>query len=270
MQPNLSPLLGDLVKANQPFALCTVISAVGSAPRHVGAKMAVLSDGSIRGTIGGGELEHRVIKLALECIESHIPQLIEYKLTDLDQGDPGVCGGQVGIFIEPNIPASKIVIVGAGHVGRSLAKLAKWLGFYVVVSDDRADFCTKENIPDADEYMICSLAQIPAKISLKKNDFVLLTTRGVRIDVPGLPSLLESEVGFIGIIGSKRRWLTTRGQLLEQGISEALLNRVHSPIGINIKAETPEEISLSIMAEVMMELSGTQGESMNLNSKLGK
>jgi len=104
----------------------------------------------------------------------------------------------------------------------------------------------------------------------EKNDFVLLTTRGVRIDVPGLPSLLESEVGFIGIIGSKRRWLTTRGQLLEQGISEALLNRVHSPIGINIKAETPEEISLSIMAEVMIELSGTQGESMNLNSKLGK
>ena len=270
MQPNLFPMLGELAKANQTFVVCTVVSAVGSAPRHVGAKMAVLQDGSRRGTIGGGEMEHRVIKAALECLANGSARVVEYKLTDINNGDPGVCGGQVGIFIEPVKPAPRMIVVGAGHVGRALSKLAKWLGFYVVISDDRAEYCNENAIPDADEYIVCSLAEIPNKAMLTASDNVILTTRGVRIDIPGLPPLLQSNAGFIGIIGSKRRWVTTRNELLDKGFSQDLINKVHSPIGIDIHAETPEEIALSIMAEVMIHTSGTSGESMNMNAKPNK
>ncbi len=270
MQPNLYPEIYALGKANESFAVCTVVGAAGSSPRHAGAKMVVRPNGSIIGTIGGGEMEHRVIKSALGCLETGKATLLEYHLNDLEKGDPGVCGGQVTIFIEPNLPAPKLIVLGAGHVGKALAKLAKWLGFWVAISDDRADLCTPDLVPDADAHIVCPMTDLPNHINLDKQSYLLLTTRGVKIDIPGLPALLESQAGFIGVIGSKKRWITTRNELVSRGISDNLISKVRSPIGINIHAETPEEIALSIMAEVLIFKNSTQGELMDINSKLGK
>jgi len=249
----------------QVFALCTIVKQSGSTPRHLGSKMVVTPDGKFTGSVGGGELEHRVIKSALSCLAEKRSETLSYQLNDLENGDPGVCGGQVEIFVETIKLPSQIVIVGGGHVGKALVNLAKWLGYYVILSDDRPEFCDSSRVPGADQYIICPLAEIPNQINIDPSTYLILTTRGVNIDIPGLPHILQSNAAYIGIIGSKRRWITTRGELTGSGISEELLDKVHSPIGINVGAETPEEIALSIMAEVMILQKGKSGESMRIN-----
>ena len=137
-------------------------------------------------------------------------------------------------------------------MGKAVAHLAKWLGFRVSVSDDRPEFCTPESVPEADEFYPVGLRELALAKPILPTTYVILTTRGVTIDVPGLPSLLESEAGYIGIIGSKRRWLTTRKELEDQGIPEEKIRKIQSPIGLELNAETPEEIAVSILAEIIM------------------
>jgi xanthine dehydrogenase accessory factor len=157
-----------------------------------------------------------------------------------------------------------VLIVGGGHVGKAVAHIAKWLGFRVTVSDDRAELCTPEVVPDADHFIICEMADIPQKLEIDNQTYVILTTRGMVVDVPGLAPLLDTQAAFIGIIGSKRRWLMTRKELIGQGIPEEKLNRVHSPIGLELNAETPEEIAISIMAELIMLRNEGTGKSMKI------
>jgi xanthine dehydrogenase accessory factor len=243
--------LADLEKLNEPAAYCVIVRASGSTPRHVGSKMVVYADGHIIGTIGGGEVEQRVVKEALQAINDGKPRMLEYNMSDPTRGDPGVCGGQLEIFVEPIIPKPLLLVVGAGHVGKAVAWLAKWLGFQVAVSDDRPEFCSPETLPGADEYYPVPLAELPEHLKITPWTYIVLTTRGVDIDVPGLPLLLDSPAAYIGIIGSRRRWATTCDQLRQAGISQEKLDRVHSPIGLKIDAETPEEIAVSILAEII-------------------
>ena len=246
-------VLVELEANHQPVALCTIVSSQGSTPRHVGSKMIVYQDGHIFGTVGGGELESRVLAIALEAIQDGKPRLLAYNLADPQRGDPGVCGGQVEVFVEPIQPKPTLVVVGAGHVGKAVAHLAHWLGFHVVVSDDRPELCSSEFVPEADEFIPGPLAELPQHISITSWTYLVLTTRNVTIDVPGLPALLETPAAYIGVIGSKRRWATTLQMLREAGVAEERLARVHSPMGLEIKAETPEEIAVSIMAEIIKE-----------------
>jgi len=243
--------LADLERQNQHGVLCTVVNTQGSTPRHAGSKMLVRSDGSIVGTIGGGEMESRVITEALGVLNNGLPLLLEYHLADPARGDPGVCGGTMKIFVEPIIPKPVLVIIGGGHVGKAVAHLAHWLGFWVVVNDDREQYVTPEAIPEADEYIHSTLMELPEKCKITPWTYLVLTTRGVGIDVAGLPTLLASPAAYIGVIGSQRRWETTRKQLQAMGISEDQLKLIHSPIGLEIQAETPEEIAVSIMAEII-------------------
>lgn len=243
--------LAELEANNKPGALCTIIRSQGSTPRHTTSKMLVYPGGKTIGSIGGGELESRVVEEALQAIRDGKPRLLEYNMSDPSRGDPGVCGGQVEIFIEPVLPHPILMVIGAGHVGRAVAHLAKWLGYHVVVSDDRAEMCSPEAIPDADEYLPIPMAEIPDRFEITPWTYLVLTTRGVTVDVPGLPGLLDSPAAYIGVIGSKRRWATTRKELLEAGVPEDKLDRVRSPMGLNIHAETPEEIAVSIMAEII-------------------
>jgi len=246
-------VLVELEANHQPVALCTIVSSQGSTPRHVGSKMIVYQDGHILGTVGGGELESRVLATALEAIQDGKPRLLAYNLADPQRGDPGVCGGQVEVFVEPIQPKPTLVVVGAGHVGKAIAHLAHWLGFHVVVSDDRPELCSPESVPEADEFIPGLLAELPQHLSITSWTYLVLTTRNVTIDVPGLPVLLETPAAYIGVIGSKRRWATTLQMLREAGVAEERLARVHSPMGLEIKAETPEEIAVSIMAEIIKE-----------------
>ncbi len=244
--------LSELEKKNQTAALCTVVRTSGSTPRHSTSKMLVFPDGAIDGSVGGGELENRVIHGALEIMKEGKARLLEFNLTDPAQGDAGVCGGRVEVFVEPILPRSTLVVIGGGHVGRAVAHLAKWVGFHVVVSDDRPEFCTYEANPDADEFFNIQMADLPAHFEINSQTYLVLTTRGSSVDVAGLPALLESKAVYIGVIGSRRRWLTTVKDLEAKGISEKALSHVHAPMGIGIGAETPEEIAVSIMAEILM------------------
>jgi len=231
--------------------LCTIVRSQGSTPRHAGSKMLVKSDGTIIGSVGGGELENRTITAALDIISNGKPGWLEYSLNDPAQGDPGLCGGQVEIYMEPIIPKSTLVIVGAGHVGQAVAHLAQWLDFRIVVSDDRPEFCNPETVPNAEEYFPIPLEELSEKMKITPWTYVVMTTRSVDVDVPGLPGLLDSPAAYIGVIGSRRRWETTRKQLISAGEDPEKIERVRSPMGIKIHAETPEEIAVSIMAEII-------------------
>jgi len=244
--------LSDLEKNNGSAALCTVVKSEGSTPRHVGSKLLVYPDGKFIGTVGGGELESRVIKAALESLNNRKSQTLSYTMADPSRGDPGVCGGTVEVFVEPILPPALIVVIGAGHVGKAVVYLAKWMGFRVALSDDRAEFCNPESVPNADIYYPVPMAELANQLKVTNQTYLVVTSRGSAIDAAGLPSLLESEAAYIGVIGSKRRWLTTVKALKEKGVAEEKIARVHSPMGLELNAETPEEIAVSIMAEIMM------------------
>ncbi|MCX8024004.1 MAG: XdhC family protein [Thermanaerothrix sp.] len=255
----------NLAEKGEAGALCTIVYARGSTPRHAGSKMLVYADGRFIGTVGGGELESRVIKEALAAIQDGRARLLRYDMVDPQRGDPGVCGGQLEVYVEPILPKPMIVVIGGGHVGKAVVHLAKWLGFRVAVWDDRPEFCNPEFNPEADEFYPVPMAELPKRLSIHSQTYLILTTRGSAVDVEGLPALLETPAAYIGVIGSKRRWAVTRKALLERGVSEDALGRVVSPMGLEINAETPEEIAVSIMAEIIMLRNGGDGQRMKEN-----
>jgi xanthine dehydrogenase accessory factor len=241
----------ELETKNKAGVLCTIIRTRGSTPRHAASKMLVYPDGHILGTVGGGGLEQQVITASLEALRVGQPRLLEFNMVDPSRGDVGVCGGTVEVFVEPILPKPLLVVIGAGHVGKAVAHLAQWLGFRVAVNDDRAEFCTPEAVPDADEFYPCAMADLPNQLAITPWTYLVLTTRGVDMDVPGLPALLDTPAAYLGVIGSRRRWAEARKQLLDAGMAEEKLACVHTPIGLDIHAETPEEIAVSILGEII-------------------
>jgi xanthine dehydrogenase accessory factor len=256
--------LAQLHKDHQAASLCTVVKSEGSTPRHAGSKMLVYSDGTFIGTVGGGELESRVIKAAIAAMKSGRAEMLSYTMADPSRGDPGVCGGQVEVFVEPILPTATLVVIGAGHVGKAVVHLAKWLGFHVAVCDDRVEFCNAEATPGADEYHPVSMAKLAETLTITNQTYLVVTSRGSTVDVEGLPALLNSPAAYIGVIGSKRRWATTVKALKDKGLAEELIGKVHSPMGLELQAETPQEIAVSIMAEVLMLRNNGSGEQMDL------
>ena len=244
--------------------LCTVIESNGSTPRHAGCKMLVFPDKHIIGTVGGGETENRVIHEALAALTDGKTRLLTISLVDPSRGDAGVCGGQVKVFVEPMGNEPLVLVVGGGHVGKAVAHLARWIGFRVAVADDRPEFCTPEANPDAQAFYPLPMLEIPQVLNITPQTYIVLTTRGTDGDIAGLPGLLETKAAYIGVIGSRRRWTMTRNALLAAGISEEKLNRVHSPIGLELNAETPEEIAVSILAEIIKIRNGGTGQSMKM------
>lgn len=256
-------VLVELEQSNRAGALCTVIASQGSTPRHEGSKMVVFPDGTFVGTVGGGEIESRVIQEAVQSLGDGKTRKLVYSMIDPRRGDPGVCGGTMEIYVEPILPKATLVVIGGGHVGKAVAHLAKWLDFRVVVCDDRSEFTTAEVNPDADLRINAPMGDLPDRIDIDAYTSIVLTTRGSSVDVAGLPDLLRKcNPGYLGVIGSKRRWLTTRKGLLQAGIPEETISKIHSPIGLELQAETPEEIALSILAEVLIYRRKASGKSM--------
>ena len=258
-------VLEELLAAQQQgksAVLVTVVKARGSVPRHAGSKMLIYEDGRISGTVGGGEMEARVIAAAKDVLAQGKPRILTYALVEPERGDPGVCGGEMEVYMEPYLPPATVFVIGAGHVGQAVAELAHWLGFQVVVNDDREELVTEALLPDADLLLPGSIEDALAEQPITRNTFVILLTRNVMIDRQILPHLLETPAPYIGIIGSRRRWEHTRELLLEDGITEEALARFHSPVGLELNAETPAEIAVSIMAEIIMLHRGGTGERM--------
>ena len=259
--------LAELESRGGAAALATVIRTQGAVPRRAGSKMIVFPDGRIDGTIGGGEMESRVVAEALESLKDGDTRSIVYAFRDPEKGDVGICGGEAEVFIEPIKANETLVVAGGGHVGKAIVHLAKWLGFRVIVADDRVDFATPENHPDADVHFSCSLKELPEHVDIHESTYLVLTTRGVDVDVEGLPTLLETSAAYIGVIGSRRRWETTVKGLRERGVPEDKIARVTSPIGLELHAETPEEIAVSVLAQIIMLRHGGTGERMAYSPK---
>lgn len=261
---NIYEAILNLEKDHLAGAVCTIIDTHGSTPRHEGSKMLIREDGSFIGSVGGGEVENRVRTEALESLKDGKIRLLKYSMVDPNAGDPGVCGGTLEVYVEPILPKPLLVVIGGGHVGKAVVTLAKLLDFRVAVSDDRPEYCTPEMSPGADEFYCVPMAQLPEKLKITPHTYLVLTTRGTNVDIEGMKPLLDTPAKYIGVIGSKRRWITTRKALIAQGIPESRLDEVHSPIGLELKAETPEEIAVSIMAEIIMVRNGGTGAKMKI------
>jgi len=258
-------LFAELVaaqEAGQAVAMATIIRARGSVPRHAGSKMLIYQDGRVSGTIGGGEMEARVIDEAQQAIGTGQPRLAPYSLVNPANGDPGVCGGEVEVYIEPfNSPAT-VLVLGAGHVGRAVVQLAGWLGFRVALHDDREEMVSPKAVPGADIYLAGDFEAALAQFQVTENTYIVIVTRNVTLDRQIIPRLLDTPAPYIGVIGSRRRWAETLKLLTEDGYSEESLKRCHSPIGLELNAETPAEIAVSIMAEIIMQRRDGSGRQM--------
>jgi xanthine dehydrogenase accessory factor len=243
--------LSEAVAGGAPVVLATVVATRRSVPRHAGAKMLVYMDGRLTGTVGGGEMESRVIDEARKLFSTRNPRLLDYALVDPSRGDPGVCGGEVQIYLEPFMPAHTIVVIGAGHVGRAVVDLADWLGYRTVVIDDRPERLTEEEMPNAGQRLTGSIADALGGLDITEDTSVAVVTRSVDKDVEAIPLLLQTEAHYIGVMGSERRWREVTTRLAAIGLGESELERVHVPIGLDINAETLEEIAVSILSEII-------------------
>ncbi|MEO0560567.1 MAG: XdhC/CoxI family protein [Chloroflexota bacterium] len=246
-----------------PVALATVIETEGSMPRHAGSKMVVQEDGGIIGTVGGGAMESKVIAAALEVLSEGKARTATFTLNSIADGDPGICGGTARIFIEPIGAPSTLLVIGGGHVGAALAQLGKWAGYRVVISDDREAYANPAYLPGMDAYLVCAPGEVVDRMPLNRRTFVAAVTRGLPVDIDLIPALLETDVPYVGLIGSRRRWAITAKALREdRGMTDEQLARVRAPIGLELEAETPKEIAVSILAEIIMVQRGGTGKPM--------
>jgi len=252
MSEILKEALGRINKG-ETIALVTVVETKGSTPREVGAKMVFGKDGLIVGTIGGGITEAKVIKEAKQALREGKGKLLTYHLTKeqaaLDEG--AICGGKMKVFIDILQPKEEVLIFGAGHIAVYVSKLAKTVGFKVTIIDDRKEFANQDRFPEADEIVAEEIEEALTHLNITPSAYIIVLTRGHLKDEEVLGSVIRSGAAYIGMIGSRKKNATVFQHLEEQGISQDELAKVHAPIGIDINAQTPEEIAVSIIAEIV-------------------
>jgi xanthine dehydrogenase accessory factor len=238
-----------LKKEGRPSALATIVQCFGSSPQKEGAKMLVRDDGTVVGTLGGGCLEAEVIQAALMALKDERPVSIPFELTEKEGGL--VCGGKVLVYVEPVIPDPLLVIMGAGHVGRALAKAARFSGFRVVVADDRPEFASRENVPEAHEIVVHDFSTLFLRLLLPGNAYIVVATRGHNHDLDAVKAALGTGARYIGLLGSRRKKALLFRTLEDAGFSQEEIGRLHIPVGLPINSVTPEEIAVSIMAQII-------------------
>jgi xanthine dehydrogenase accessory factor len=241
-----------LKKKGEPAALATIISSRGSTPREVGSKMLIKSDGSIVESIGGGLMEAQVIKKAMDVIKHGKSEIISLNLNANEAAKEGaLCGGELEIFIEPLLPAERVYIFGGGHISYYLAPMASAVNFQVTVIDDREEFANTERFPQADEIIVDEFEKAIQNLCPHRCSYIVIVTRGHSYDELVLQWALSTQARYIGMIGSESKIKTIFTNLEAKGVPSEKLKKVHSPIGLPIGAQTPAEIAVSIMAELI-------------------
>jgi xanthine dehydrogenase accessory factor len=236
----------------EPAALVTVVGSEGSTPQKPGAKMVVYPDGRLVGTIGGGCVEAEMARRARQVIESRRPQMAEYDLTPDQAGEDGlVCGGRMQVFIEPIEGTPTLCLFGAGHVAQPLARMAREAGFRVEVADDRIKFANEERFPQADRIVVDDFTAAAERMTLGPNTYAVVVTRGHKGDAEALRAVLGRGVRFVGLLGSRPKLVHLVSALEQRGVPREELARIHCPLGIEIGAVTPEEIAVSVLAEMI-------------------
>ena len=233
-------------------AVATIVNVRGSVPSFETAKMLIRDDGSIIGTVGGGCVEAEVWQAAREVMESEKPRTLTFNLNQNPKYDTGlVCGGTLDIFIEPVLPPALLYIFGAGHVALSLYRTARSAGFDVNIIDDRDSYANRERFPEAKEVIAEDFDQAMARMTPSETSYIVIVTRGHRDDMSVLRWAVQTQARYVGMIGSKRKTITIFRELVKEGLSENLFERVHAPVGLDIGAITPEEIAVAITAELI-------------------
>jgi xanthine dehydrogenase accessory factor len=241
----------ELKKSGKPAALAIIIRTEGSTPRKAGTKMIILKDGKTIGTMGGGDLENRVIQEAIESIRQGEPRITSFTL-DIENGKLDMmCGGKLDVYIEPILPDEKLIIFGAGHITRSLAPLIKGAGFKVSVVEDSPDLLQEDKFPATEDLVLTDMEQFARDLPSDPRTYIVLLSRGFSKDKAILTQLIQKDFKYIGMIGSLKKINTMRGDLQKQGIPEEAFSKLKAPIGLDIGAETPEEIAISIAAEII-------------------
>jgi xanthine dehydrogenase accessory factor len=258
----------DALARGEAAALVTVVRANGSTPQRAGAKMLVFADGRTVGTIGGGCYENDAFWKAREAITTGRGTLLHYDLNDDFAQENGlVCGGQMDVHIDPLAPAPHLYIIGAGHVGWHVAKLAHSAGFRIHVVDDREKFANVERFPDADEVVVEPIADWLHGATLQPTAYAVIVTRGHQADLEAMRSLAARDLTYLGLIGSRAKIVRINQALLADGLPAEILERVHAPIGLDIGAVTPAEIAISIVAELVAIRRGVDTKSLSMSSK---
>jgi xanthine dehydrogenase accessory factor len=230
----------------------TIVRAQGSTPQRVGAKMLVFADGRTVGTIGGGCYENDAFWKAREAIVSGRSALLHYELNDDFAQENGlVCGGRMDVHIDPLAPDPRLYIIGAGHVGWHLGRIAGDAGFKVHVVDDREKFANRERFPAAEEVVADAIPDWLQRADIPSSAYVVIVTRGHQHDLDALRALAGRDLKYLGLIGSRAKVARIYSALAEEGVPLERLDRVHAPIGLDIGAVTPAEIAISILAELI-------------------
>ena len=244
--------IASLRRRGEKAVLATIVSTRGSAPRKESAKMLVLTNGKIIGTIGGGAIEYQAYQEALKLIDGNESKLAHYELTNADASKEGMtCGGTVDVFLEPIKPLPSLIIFGGGHISFFLARIGKMVDFRVTIIDDRPEFANHERFTEADETIAEDMASVIKRLTINGSSYIVIVTRGHMKDELVLEWAATTAAGYVGMIGSKRKIKTSFTYLKTKGITEEQQDKVHSPIGLPIGAETPEEIAVAIMAEII-------------------
>jgi len=232
-------------------ALCTVTRISGSTPAREAMRMAVRADGSFVGTVGGGRFEEEVRKAALLSMVDETCRTLSFELTEDDEAEPGlVCGGTLEVFVEP-LTVPRLVVLGAGHLGHAVARVAGPAGFRVTVADDRASHATRDRFPGAADVFALPWDKCFEEIPLDDSTWVVIVTRSCALDERCLEWALRSKARYVGMIGSSRKIRRCREKLEARGVPAAAFERLHAPIGLDLGARTHEEIAVSIVAELV-------------------
>jgi xanthine dehydrogenase accessory factor len=241
-----------LRRLGQKCALATIVQVNGSIPSYESAKLLVREDGSMLGTIGGGCVEAEVWNAARDVMQNERPRHMNFSLGQDAAYDNGlICGGQLSVFIEPVVPQPRLYIFGAGHISKSISKIATLAGFATVIVDNREAFANAERFPEADEIFAEEYEDVFPKLPIRDTSYLVIVTRGHRDDMRVMRWAVGTNAKYIAMIGSKRKVIGVVKELEKEGIPREAFERAFAPMGLDIGAITPEEIAVSIVAEMI-------------------
>lgn len=248
-------IFGEIVRLRdlgQRCALATIVQVNGSIPSYESAKILVREDGSLLGTIGGGCVEAEVWNVAREVMETERPRHLTFTLGHDASADNGlICGGQLNVFVEPILPIPQALIFGAGHISRSLDQVARLAGFATTVIDDREQFANRERFPEAGTIHARAYEELFPALTINSNSYLIIVTRGHRDDMRVLRWAITTNARYIAMIGSKRKVIAVVKEFEKEGVPREQFARIHAPMGLEIGAVTPEEIAVSVAAEMI-------------------
>ena len=246
--------IARLRREGRKAALATIIDVQGSVPSYETSKLLIRDDGSILGTVGGGCVEADVWAAAQDVMREEKPRRMHFTLNEKPEADPGlVCGGSVDIFIEPILATPTLYLFGGGHVSLSISKVAHLAGFDTVVADDREAFASPVRFPEAAATHAGPWESVFPLLAVNDFSYIVIATRGHKGDLTCLRWALTTPARYVGMVGSRRK-LIEFGKVLEAGgVTPEQFERLHSPVGLDIGALTPQEIAVSVVAEMIAE-----------------